>query len=93
MKNTLTTLSKPESICRWNAELLHVGGTKKTEGSRPRACCRPACQYKGERERRSYAVHEYVIANRDNPRLGEIPERILDRFGEHLGKARGVIAA
>jgi hypothetical protein len=34
------------------------------------------------------AVHEYIIANRDNPRLGKIPERILERFGEHLDAAR-----
>lgn len=34
------------------------------------------------------AVYEYIIANRDNPRLGKIPDRILERFDEHLGKAK-----
>lgn len=33
-------------------------------------------------------VYEYVIANRDNPRLGKIPERILEQFGKHLEASR-----
>lgn len=38
------------------------------------------------------SVYEYIIANRDNPRLGKIPNRILERFEEHLRKAKdGVI--
>lgn len=36
-------------------------------------------------------VYEYVIANRDNPRLGKIPDRIIEKFGEHLEKANGVL--
>jgi len=38
-------------------------------------------------------VYEYVIANRDNPRLGKIPGRIIEHFGEHLGKAKEPVAA
>jgi len=34
------------------------------------------------------SVYEYIVANRDNPRLGKIPSRILERFDEHLGKAK-----
>jgi hypothetical protein len=34
------------------------------------------------------AVYKYIIEHRDNPRLGKIPERIIERFSEHLGKAK-----
>jgi hypothetical protein len=33
-------------------------------------------------------VCEYVYANRDNPRMVKLPERLLERFGELLGKAQ-----
>ena len=39
------------------------------------------------REQDIDAVYQYIIENRDNLQLREIPGRILGRLGEHLEKA------
>lgn len=33
-------------------------------------------------------VYQYIIVNRDNPRLGKIPERILEQFNRHLDESK-----